>query len=134
MIDFILENKDKMTRQALADKVGKSRNAVIGKLWRLDPLSKYANSERKEKEAFKKTENQEIEKKPDNVVKLKIRPSKAGKCQYPTGDKVPYSFCGKDITHGSYCNEHYSICYKRSSASLKRLERKHRFERDKWNF
>lgn len=35
---------------------------------------------------------------------------KEGDCRYPSGDALPFDFCGAPIVEGSYCAQHHKLC------------------------
>ena len=84
---------------------GKTKGAILGKLYRLK-LSKSKPPT---------TKPMKVKPKCDKIVVTpkdgyKLEDLKPNQCRYPKGDKN-FTFCGKEIHKGSYCEEHYIRCH-----------------------
>jgi GcrA cell cycle regulator len=120
-------------------RMGVSRNAVIGKVHRLGLSGKYRRPRegrrrmtkpRASKPAAQKSPN--IEQPPEmpqmrQDLRLTEEPRrgsfdlldlKLGQCRYPEGNGPPFAFCGAPIVDGyPYCLEHAELCYNKPVAA-----------------
>ena len=111
----------------IADILGRTRNACIGRSHRIDDLPKVEKvkkpppppKEKKVKPLKKKRERGNIimfpAPKAQKQKRLTILDLSAGQCRYPideSRDGIHY-FCGQDAV-GSYCEKHHKIAYVRS--------------------
>ncbi len=111
-IDQLIELKNDLSAKDLAEKLGTTKNAVLGKIHRMklnNPVVRKKPKPRKKPELKPR----------DNVVKIipdggyKLCDLKPYQCRFPQGDAKDgnLSFCGARIAKGSYCQEHYDRCH-----------------------
>jgi hypothetical protein len=115
----------------IASELGLTRNAVIGKVWRLRltlsnkkpsvPRPPRARSTWKPKPSPKpataQTPQEEIDPDPtpDNFLGLQFEQLRPGLCRYPRGDG-PYFYCGQPTQTGSsFCEYCHQLSHYRSS-------------------
>jgi hypothetical protein len=111
----------------IADILGRTRNACIGRSHRIDDLPKVEKvkkpppppKEKKVRALKKKRERGNIimfpEPKSQKPKRLTILDLSVGQCRYPideSKDGIHY-FCGQNAV-GSYCEKHHKIAYVRS--------------------
>ena len=104
----------------IGKELGISKNAVVGKVHRLELAARPSPIKRTEKtkstnSAAKKTVKKEL--KPKNITLMDL---KLNSCRWPIGDPSDddFHFCGADTVTGKpYCSEHCKIAY----TSLKEL-------------
>lgn len=89
----------------IADKLGVSKNVVIGRMSRyikkggdFSPSKKYKNIKH------------QIEHFADPIGGMSILELKNDSCRYMIGE---HRYCGHDVTRGSYCTSHAKECYVR---------------------
>lgn len=130
---------EKLSAADIGDRLGKTRNMVIGKARRAgivllhkqhEPLKPW-NDRRRAAERERIARKRRIAPPSQRVIrdtklraqskpKAKVAPFTVtleqlqfGMCKYPEGDRVPFVFCGAAAEDGgSYCNFHASLCYR----------------------
>ncbi len=121
---IVRDNWGKLPTKQIAAMLGRTKNAVIGRAYRLlkeckkPPAPKPVYYQRKLPTVIKRTDTvpqllfsggQEAAN--DIPLPCTLAEIKAGMCVYPTG-KGPYLFCGLPVISGkSYCVECYNKCY-----------------------
>lgn len=103
--------QDGLSFAKIGRKIGKSRAAVAGRLWRVSGFIKDA----------KKAGAQAFDGIPDTPEPLSLHtPTRASHCQYPIGNpkKLDFHFCGQPKAQGSYCQEHYDLCHNTTAPRL----------------
>ena len=142
-IDKMLLIKDNHSMQEIADAIGATRNAVIGKLNRmrnkglLPPVKKQIKPPKTDAAkieaaiGFKpakvttspkiKIKHKPVVFKDDKTGKYKLDELTAKQCKFPHGDtrSPDFGFCGADIERGSYCQEHYDKCHVKNRDYIK---------------
>ena len=116
--------KDTHSASRIADILGTTKNAVLGKIHRMG-LSNPRNEIKKPKKR-----KPELKPRPQKTIQgVKLEDVTAKQCKFPHGhiDDGNLSFCGAEIHKGSYCKEHYKTCY------IKPDDYKHR-DRTLYNF
>lgn len=129
----------------IALKIGRTRNSVIGVVFRQKLASRTTQirsrpapltQEEKEARSVKRTatlavrRQQFTEMRPLNVSLLDLKPHH---CRFPYGDG-PHFFCGATVKQfTSYCPYHHSVCYGRPAATPEQIEqaRKARFAKNR---
>jgi GcrA cell cycle regulator len=118
-IDSMLSLKDEHSTQEIADIIGTTKNAVIGKLNRMKKMTEFSHL------FIKKSKEEGITK--DIKMKLKrkftIKPATVigeyslselapKQCRFPHGDpKSPdFGFCGAEKHGRTYCKKHHDLC------------------------
>jgi GcrA cell cycle regulator len=122
-------------------RLGVSRNSVIGKIHRLGLSHKYRRPrERRPRMRARAKPAQNLLKIEQNIeqpvnapeihqhsqaVGAELSPVigcfdllelRSGMCRYPSGDRVPFAFCGaKQTRDSSYCSEHHAMAHSRGS-------------------
>jgi hypothetical protein len=110
------------TNQQVAQKLGLTRNTVIGIAYRHGERGQrrtkaQANNERRARERIaERREKRPEPPKPVRQPKAVIKPVKPGgiplealtltSCRWPITDNVPHRFCGCKATDGPYCPDH----------------------------
>lgn len=110
------------TNQQVANKLGLTRNTVIGIAYRHGDASRrrtkaQANKERRVRERLaERLEKGPRPPKPVRPLKATIKPVKPGgialedltatSCRWPITENTPHRFCGCKATDGPYCPEH----------------------------
>jgi GcrA cell cycle regulator len=115
----------KLSASQIAGEFGVSRNAILGKVFRLGLIgtrkaSRHPTAQIKAKAPRRPAWNPP---KPDPIIVdetpdapeflclglLELTPKQ---CHYPHGDGVPYAFCGQPVRDGSsYCGYHHALAY-----------------------
>ena len=120
--------RGKMSLQAIADAMNArfgvqlTRNAMIGKAHRIGVSIAHADRLIQRKPRVRKSppiDPAAPEAAPPPPVKreprrpLEIIELGYDTCRYPYGDTPPYLYCGEEVHHGAYCEEHAAVCYMR---------------------
>jgi GcrA cell cycle regulator len=116
-----LWNENRLTASQMAERLGISRNAVLGKANRLGLPTHKAKSAKPAPKPIPKA------KKLPPVLPIVDEPAPPAElqfvgvsllelgphdCRYPQGDAVPYRFCGQPKREGSsYCPYHHALSY-----------------------
>jgi GcrA cell cycle regulator len=105
----------------MAERLGLSRNAVLGKAHRLGLSTHKARSAKPQPrkpipKAKKLPPVMPVLDEPapaePEFVGVGLLELEAGSCRYPQGDAAPYRFCGVPKQDGSsYCPYHHRLCY-----------------------
>ena len=108
------------TMADIAKKIKMSRNAVVGKFYRMGLCNSENNPSKKGVTNATRRRGSFQFKTTKPVLKLgftkPLTDLKRGECKYPSGDpkKIGFSFCGEPSEKGNpYCQEHYNLCYRK---------------------
>lgn len=110
--------------QIAAEIGGLSRNAVIGKIHRLDlpgrevkftsPRGFLTREEKAERQAARRAKRESRPPQPviaePEARMVALLDLEHGDCRYPFGNG-PFFFCGHPATHGSYCKRHHRVTH-----------------------
>ncbi len=100
----------------IGKELGMSKNAVVGKVHRLELAARPSPIKKNQKQSEKKTKTS----KESKTNKVTLMDLKLNSCRWPMGDPKDedFHFCGADTVTGKpYCSEHCKIAY----TSLKEL-------------
>lgn len=118
--------EQKLSASQIAGEFGVTRNAILGKIFRLGLIGTRKPSRHPHKENAIKRERKPKWKPPtvkgidpvidDEIMQeflaLDFSELTPKTCRYPHGDGVPYAFCGQPVRDGSpYCAHHHAIVY-----------------------
>lgn len=101
----------------IGKELGMSKNAVVGKVHRLELASRPSPIKKNQKQSDQKQKTSKNQIKQDKVSLMDL---KLNSCRWPMGDPKDedFHFCGADTVTGKpYCSEHCKIAY----TSLKEL-------------
>lgn len=127
-IDRMLSLKDNHSTQEIADIIGTTKNAVIGKLNRMKKMTEFSHLfiKKSKEEGITKDIKMKLKRKftikPATVIgEYSLSELSPKQCRFPHGDpKSPdFGFCGADIERGSYCQEHYDKCHVKNKDYIK---------------
>lgn len=109
-----LYNQDKYSTKQIGEMLGFSKNAIVGKIHRLE-LNKskkdnaVVNEDIEDKVAEKETKNAAMENK-EGLYKLEE--ININMCVWPFGEEDYFTFCGNKVLLGKpYCQEHFEKAY-----------------------
>lgn len=124
-----MATEERASAREVADAVGKTRNAVLGRANRLGIALHGVRTYRVASSAFdpptraKKTKLKSVPRtsEKERVQLIKDMATTEGvpledfdsahQCGYVVTDDVPFLFCGKDRKRGAYCEEHWKITH-----------------------
>jgi GcrA cell cycle regulator len=115
-----------LSASEIGSELGVSRNAVIGKLHRIEGYTPepHRPPPRKPPPPVWKPPPPPKRRVVINVpfLNLTLDELKRGVCHYPHGDRVPYRFCGAPVKEGSaYCRLHHRIAHHALSPERRHL-------------
>jgi GcrA cell cycle regulator len=122
--------EDGLTSREIGDKIGKTRDAVLGKVHRMGFGFKHSVAKIKEKPTELKHEKKVIY----PVGQIPLHAMEANQCRYMGGGYDDFLCCGKEIYKKSFCQEHYDLCFippKSKKETDKKLD-EHREKTQDW--
>lgn len=103
-----LSQDDRLTAAEIAKIMGVSRNAVLGKLHRMDRKRDPVLRVKARRYDLNYRLPGALDAEPGRFTMMQLGPHN---CAYPMGE-APYEFCGRRVKGGSaYCPTHHSACY-----------------------
>lgn len=111
---------------AIATKLGRSRNSIIGKLNRMKVTRPEKGSKTKSANSNRppvKWKRSKVEE-PDNKLNVKMKDINNNQCRWPEGHmETGMTFCGRETAKGkSYCPEHTEMSINRAKPRKKKKE------------
>lgn len=107
-IDLLIQMlKDKKSYTVIAKTFNVTKNSLAG----------FIHRNLKDNKPFANKPKPKIKKPSVKVSSVLLKPNVCGKkpsvnqCKFLHGDNVPYGECYNVIEKGSYCQEHYDLCY-----------------------
>lgn len=104
---FLRKNWGKHTAQEIANALGLTKNAVIGRAWRMK-LGRVDSKARKTK--LESLKQQDFEDLPLKIGGRSLSELEDDDCRYPMQKGL---FCAKLVWKDSYCKRHWPLVYKK---------------------